>query len=65
MGSPLRLMVPITPAPFTLAWDEGNELPRSGIGLEILNLYTDILCHDENTTSIKKFARTVTNKVCG
>ena len=39
-----------------------EDLSRSQMGVKILEMYTDILCHVE-TTNIKKFARTVTNKV--
>ena len=63
VGSPLRLTVPTSSAPIASARDEWHELPRLQIGLGVLSLYADILCDDENSTSIKKFARTVTNKV--
>ena len=44
----------------------GNEIPRRmtrlEIGIKILGMYTDLLC-GKDVTNIKKFARTVTNKV--
>ena len=39
-------------------------LPKKKIGIAILAMYTDILCEKGNLNHIKKFARTVTNKVC-
>lgn len=38
-------------------------LSRERIGTEIFRAYTDILCSPDNTAAIKKFAKTVTNKV--
>lgn len=38
-------------------------LPRVQIGVEILRAYTEVLCNCHETATIKKFARTVTNKV--
>lgn len=38
-------------------------LSKERIGTEILRAYTDILCSPDGNTSIKKFAKTVTNKV--
>ena len=38
-------------------------LSKERIGTEILRAYTDILCGSDSTTAIKKFAKTVTNKV--
>ncbi len=39
-----------------------NALSRFQIGVEVLRLYSDFLCDKDDTTMIKKFARTVTNK---
>lgn len=40
-----------------------QELSREQIALRILDLYSDLLCRANDTGNIKKFARTVTNKV--
>lgn len=37
-------------------------LSRFQIGMEVLRLYSDFLCAKDDTSMIKKFARTVTNK---
>lgn len=42
---------------------QNSALPRLQAAFEILNLYCDILCKTGDITNIKKFARTVTNKV--
>jgi beige protein homolog 1 len=39
-----------------------TSLSRFQIGVEVLRLYSDFLCAKEDTSMIKKFARTVTNK---
>lgn len=39
------------------------ELSRLQTALRILDLYSDLLCRANDTSNIKKFARTVTNKV--
>ena len=39
-------------------------LSKKRIGIEILRVYADILCGAQDVPRIKKFARTVTNKVC-
>ncbi|KAL9101653.1 MAG: hypothetical protein Q9163_003109 [Psora crenata] len=38
------------------------ELSRWQIALEILKMYTDLLCQSGDSSTIKRFARTVTNK---
>lgn len=38
-------------------------LPKKKLGIRILVMYSDILCEKGNMNHIKKFARTVTNKV--
>ena len=52
---------------------QDTEHPESGdakvlgllqIALGVMNLYTEILCSKNDDTHIKRFARTVTNKVC-
>ena len=39
-------------------------LTKRQLGNKVLAMYTDLLCEKGNTTQIRKFARTVTNKVC-
>ena len=39
-------------------------MTKRAIGRALLEMYTDILCGKGNTSRIKKFATTVTNKVC-
>jgi hypothetical protein len=39
-------------------------LSKQQVGARILEMYTDLLCEKGNTAHLKKFARTVTNKVC-
>lgn len=39
-------------------------LTKRQIGTGILEMYTELLCEKGSTTNLKKFARTVTNKVC-
>ena len=39
-----------------------DTLSRFQIGVEVLRLYSDFLCADNDTFTIRKFARTVTNK---
>ena len=41
---------------------EGVNLTRFQIGVEVLKLYSDFLCVKDDLTTIKKFAKTVTNK---
>jgi hypothetical protein len=41
----------------------GDFLSKERIGVEILRAYADIFCRPDDTANIKKFARTVTNKV--
>lgn len=38
-------------------------LTKRQLGTKILEMYTDLLCEKGSTSNIKKFARTVTNKV--
>lgn len=38
-------------------------LTKQQVGARILEMYTDLLCEKGNTVHLKKFARTVTNKV--
>lgn len=40
-----------------------RNLPKKKLGIRILVMYSDILCEKGNMNHIKKFARTVTNKV--
>jgi beige protein homolog 1 len=39
-------------------------LTKRQLGNKVLEMYSDILCEKGNTSNIRKFARTVTNKVC-
>jgi hypothetical protein len=39
-------------------------LTKRQLGGKILEMYTGILCEKGSTANIKKFARSVTNKVC-
>ena len=47
----------------TLDFASSRGLTRSQVGVKLMELYADILCQQGSTTNIKKFARTVTNKV--
>jgi hypothetical protein len=38
-------------------------LTKRQLGNKVLEMYSDLLCEKGNTSNIKKFARTVTNKV--
>lgn len=40
-----------------------HKLSQLQLALELLDLYSDLLCRTNDTGNIKKFARTVTNKV--
>lgn len=39
------------------------DVPQRAVVVKILELFTDLLCEPRNLLSIKKFAKTVTNKV--
>jgi len=39
------------------------EMSRTQIAVKVLEMYTAILCDDRNPANIRKFARTVTNRV--
>jgi hypothetical protein len=39
-------------------------LTKQQVGAKILEMYADLLCEKNSTANLKKFARTVTNKVC-
>jgi hypothetical protein len=39
-------------------------LTKQQVSARILEMYTDLLCEKGNAAHLKKFARTVTNKVC-
>ena len=43
--------------------DGAEVVPQKELAIRILELYADILCNDASTLLVKKFARTVTNKV--
>jgi hypothetical protein len=40
-----------------------STLSKKQLGIGILDMYTDLVCERGDTTNLKKFARTVTNKV--
>src|SRR5438045_5965475 len=40
-----------------------SSLTRTQLAISVLEMYCDLLCEDGRTSNIKKFARTVTNKV--
>lgn len=42
----------------------GIYLTKRQIGTGVLEIYTELLCETGNTSNLKKFATTVTNKVC-
>lgn len=39
-------------------------LTKQQVGTSILEMYAELLCEKGSTANLKKFARTVTNKVC-
>lgn len=39
-------------------------LTKKQLGIRVLSLYSEILCEKDNLNNIRKFAKTVTNKVC-
>ena len=41
-----------------------TNLTKRQMGTKVLEMYTDLLCEKASTANIRKFARTVTNKVC-
>ena len=51
-------------SPTPLHNDGHDELSGVELAIMILRIYTDLLCAGSDTGNIKKFARTVTNKVC-
>lgn len=55
-------IVAASPSP-TRYQDSGIELSRLQVALEVLAMYTNLLCEKDDVTNIKKFARIVTNKV--
>lgn len=42
--------------------ESGKYVRRSALGLEVLRIYTELLCSKRDLSVIKKFAKTVTNK---
>ena len=40
-----------------------NTLTKRQLGTKVLEMYTELLCEKGSTANIRKFARTVTNKV--
>ena len=49
-------------SPLKQSEEDSTNLSRFEIGVEILRLYSDFLCRKDDTSCIRKFARTVTNK---
>ena len=63
-ASSRRQTLSSTPPRFTKQQDENvSYLSQSEVALKMLEFYTDVLCHKSDVANIKKFARTVTNKV--
>ena len=52
-----------SPSPMNQSSTIFSELSRTQIAVKILHMYTAILCEERNTTNIRKFAKTVTNRV--
>lgn len=57
-----------TRRPTVATFFDGKEVPstimtKRQTGTKVLEMYTELLCEKGNTTNIRKFARTVTNKV--
>ena len=51
-----------SPGMYNSESSQSRALTRAEVGIKVLELYADLLCQHD-TTNIKKFARTVTNKV--
>lgn len=47
------------------AKSESKYLPSVTLGIEMLRLYSSVLCNPHDPTPLRKFAKAVTNKVCG
>ena len=56
-------MLDTSPSPIRHQACLGPRLSQSQVAFKVLNLYADLLCKVGDVTNIKKFARTVTNKV--
>lgn len=56
LGSP-------SPRPAVQRDDADPKLTQLQVALKVLEMYADLLCCEDDSTNIKKFARTVTNKV--
>jgi hypothetical protein len=41
-----------------------NDLSRHEVGVQVLEMFTEVLCNTESVEPMKKFAKTVANKVC-
>ena len=65
MDNPRRRQTLSLPSPDSRAMLTGSkpELTRMQIALKVLEMYCNLLCSPDDTANIKKFARTVTNKV--
>ena len=50
-------------SPFILDPKPSVELDRRQIAVRVMEMYCSLLCNSNDTITIKKFARTVTNKV--
>jgi len=62
-SSPVQTPLMASPSPLTNESKISLELTQLQVALHILEMYVGILCDGNDTTNIKKFARTVTNKV--
>ncbi|KAI9828211.1 MAG: hypothetical protein M1819_004596 [Sarea resinae] len=55
------LAIPVVKPPTPIS-PSSDELPRTHLGIKVLEMYSELLCNESGTSNIKKFARTVTNK---
>lgn len=62
-SSPVHTPLTASPSHLTNGSKLSSELTQLQVALHVLELYVGILCDGNDTTNIKKFARTVTNKV--
>ena len=58
-----QTLVTASPSPMKSSFGLSSELSRIQIAVKLLEIYTALLCNERDTTNIKKFARTVTNRV--
>ena len=65
LGNPQRRQTFSAPSPSSkiMTLDLTKQLTLMQTALKVLEMYTDLLCIQNDTANIKKFARTVTKKV--